>query len=82
MPDGHKPNLPFHRPARPEHKDFPIGAAVWLVSCPCGEPGRVEGVRFGRVLVRWHDIGYVGKHRAEALVLVEDKKKEATREAV
>ena len=75
MTDGRLPSLPNSRPAK-RVLPFGIGALVRLRTCLCGQPGRVQGMRRGRVIVKWLDITYVGKHKPEALVLAgpEDKR--------
>ena len=57
-------------PARPQPV-FPEGSRVRLRSCPCGEPGVVRRMLRGRVEVRWPQFKFVGRYRADRLVLVE-----------
>lgn len=49
---------------------FPAGARVLLRLCPEGRPGTVLRVARRRVVVRWADLGYVGKHDPHSLVIV------------
>jgi hypothetical protein len=57
------------RPAKPTSV-FPVGTLVALKTCR--GVGKVTGMKRGRILVSW-GIGYLGRHRAENLVLVEEK---------
>jgi hypothetical protein len=62
------PNSKAPKPTPP----FAIGAKVVLRSCPHAPPGVVQGMKRRRILVRWDDLGYVGRHQADALMLVEN----------
>jgi hypothetical protein len=42
---------------------FAVGAKVRLLTCPHARPGMVRGTRRNKVLVRWSDLNFVGKHR-------------------
>ncbi|MGA7312640.1 MAG: hypothetical protein WBX22_01595 [Silvibacterium sp.] len=51
---------------------FEVGALVMLRCCPSEIPGRVVGGRGKLILVAWSDLDYVGKHKADSLMLAED----------
>ena len=49
---------------------IPLGARVRLQLCPHGEPGVVVDQKRGKVIVEWRDLGLVGKHAEESLMVV------------
>lgn len=56
---------------KPQPAPFTTGALVLLRCCPHGEPGRVLGVKRGRILVSWPEPEhYLGRHSPESLVQV------------
>jgi hypothetical protein len=64
--------LPGEKTSQPA-PPFIRGAKVELRGCP-GPAGVIVGVaRSGRLLVSWADLNYLGRHKADSLVLVEDK---------
>jgi hypothetical protein len=64
--------LPGEKPVKPLAAPFPVGSRVVMKSCP-SEPGIVKGQSRGRILVRWDDLDYLGKHNPESLTLAEDR---------
>ena len=54
---------------------FAVGSWLSLLSCPSAPPGQVQGMRHGRVVVRWGDLGYTGRHKPAALALVVEEEK-------
>jgi hypothetical protein len=45
------------------------GDRVYLRNCPVGQPGSVLREERGRIVVNWSDLGLIGRHRAETLIL-------------
>ncbi len=58
-------------PPPPEAALYPKNTRVRLKSCPSGAPGEVVGHERRRVVVRWPDLEYTGRHRVESLERVE-----------
>ena len=63
---AHCPSLPGARPAKPV-PPFPNGSRVVLKCCPSSHPGVVTGFQRGKILVRWPDLNFLGKHKPGAL---------------
>jgi hypothetical protein len=50
-------------------RPFAIGAKVRLRHCAFGEPGTVLRNERGKLVILWHDLDYLGRHRRESLML-------------
>ncbi len=46
----------------------PIGAKVRLRGCAFGEPGTVLRIERRKVVVYWHDLDYLARHKPDCLV--------------
>jgi hypothetical protein len=68
-----RPVLPGTKP-KPPAMPFRMGTKVLMKCMPSGMPGIVQGVHRHRVLVRWGDLNFVGKHKPDSLVLAADAK--------
>lgn len=64
MPSG--PILPGS-PAKPM-LPFPVGSSVYLRSCPHGQPGRVQRMQRGRVVVHWEAWNFTGRYQPSRLM--------------
>jgi hypothetical protein len=62
------PRLRDSEPPKPQL--FAPGSRVLLASCPSGEPGVVQGTKYGRIIVHWPSLRFTGKHRPDALIRV------------
>ncbi len=65
------PSMRIPPPPPPEAALYPKNALVRLKSAPDGAPGQVIGHERRRVVVRWADLDYTGRHRVESLEMVE-----------
>jgi hypothetical protein len=48
---------------------FPIGAKVRLRACAFGEPGTLLRIERRKVVVYWHDLDYLARHKPDCLVM-------------
>ena len=60
------PTLPNSMPPKPP--PFAVGGAVLLKAAPFEVPGTVLRVERGKILVRWSDLRYVGRHKVNTLI--------------
>jgi len=50
---------------------FAVGDKVRLKTCRHGEPGTVLRIERRKLVIRWPDLDFIGRHVPESLVLVE-----------
>ena len=58
---------------------FALGAKVLLRHCPFGEPGTALRIERCKLVVHWHDLDCLARHRPESLMLSAERKIEGER---